>query len=408
MTDPKATRAAGRESELLVWADGTAVSLDELQAAVGTIAADFAALRDVRQHRTELVAEDFDRLRLAGFPRVAAPADRGGLWVSAEASTRPVSEMLRGLAKGDPSVALVAAMHPAVMWESGWLSPAVPPPRFRQAWERQRQEVFERVVSDGAFCATIWSEPGPDRDLSEPRAVARESGEGYRLSGLKHLGSGLGIASFMVTLAVPAGETEPDAFLLDLRDVPLDGSAGIEVVGPWDGHGMVASQSHTVRFEDFPAVRTAWPHNRRAVLGLRASPVRCFWAAIVLGIVEIAVETARARLEPIRSRLAAFDQVEWSRVELEAWLVRQAYEGMLRAVEGDAPAELPTLWGKTAIAELSEAALTRLCRVVGGSTYSRRSPFGWWQQDVRVLGFLRPRWGLAYEAMFGQGMEASS
>ena len=52
------------------------------------------------------------------------------------------------------------------------------------------------------------------------------------------------------------------------------------------------------------------------------------------------------------------------------------------------------------IAELAESATGRLCRVLGGGTFSRSSPFGHWYEDVRALGFLRPPWGLAYDNLF--------
>ena len=80
----------------------------------------------------------------------------------------------------------------------------------------------------------------------------------------------------------------------------------------------------------------------------------------------------------------------------------QAYEGALRAVEsGDAAAALHgALRAKESVAELAESALSRISRVVGGGTFSRRSPFAAWSEDVRALGFLRPPWGLAYDSLF--------
>ena len=42
----------------------------------------------------------------------------------------------------------------------------------------------------------------------------------------------------------------------------------------------------------------------------------------------------------------------------------------------------------------------RITRVIGGGTFSRRSPFSAWFEDVRALGFLRPPWGLAYDSLF--------
>ena len=59
-----------------------------------------------------------------------------------------------------------------------------------------------------------------------------------------------------------------------------------------------------------------------------------------------------------------------------------------------------TLRAKESVAELAETSLTRLTRVLGGGTFSRRSPFAAWHEDVRALGFLRPPWGLAYDNLF--------
>jgi hypothetical protein len=72
---------------------------------------------------------------------------------------------------------------------------------------------------------------------------------------------------------------------------------------------------------------------------------------------------------------------------------------MYRAVESKDDPSRDVLQGKTAIAELSESVLTRLCRVVGATTFSRSSPFGFWFEDVRALGFLRPPWGLAFQTL---------
>ena len=73
---------------------------------------------------------------------------------------------------------------------------------------------------------------------------------------------------------------------------------------------------------------------------------------------------------------------------------------MLRAMEQDSDKARSSLLAKEAIAELSDSVMTRLCRVVGGSTFSRHSPFGYWFEDVRALGFLPPSWGLAFDRVF--------
>ena len=63
------------------------------------------------------------------------------------------------------------------------------------------------------------------------------------------------------------------------------------------------------------------------------------------------------------------------------------------------------LRAKQAVADLAEQTLLRLNRVLGGGTFSRKSPFAHWFEDVRALGFLRPPWGLAYDMLFATSVE---
>lgn len=364
---------------------------------VGELAAQFAAARSARQRRRTLDAADFARLGEAGFLLTGVPVDQGGIWESVARSTRPICGMLRTLAHGDSSVALVAAMHPAVL--GFWLATPEAPAPYQQAWDAQRRHVCQ-TACEGAWWGTITSEPGSGGDVAQTRAVARPGPNGaYRLSGQKHFGSGSGITSYMLTSAVPAGEPEPDWFFLDVRGAPWDGSTGMRLVAEWDGHGMIATQSHAFAFTDFPAIRFAWPSHARAIQEAAGSAIGCCFTAVIVGIVETAVDAARQQLARRRDALRPYEQVEWARADLEAWLVQQAFEGMLRAVEERGHAPGAVVRGKTAVAELAESALTRLGKVLGGGTYARHAPFGFWAQDVRALGFLRPPWGLAYDRL---------
>ena len=109
--------------------------------------------------------------------------------------------------------------------------------------------------------------------------------------------------------------------------------------------------------------------------------------------------TARTGLAGRVRSLRPYEQVECVNAKQDAWLMRQAYEGMLRAVETQ-PEPLPAvLLGKTAAARLAEDCLRRLTRIMGGGTFARHSPFGFWFEDVRALGYLRPPLGLAYDAL---------
>jgi alkylation response protein AidB-like acyl-CoA dehydrogenase len=369
---------------------------------------EFALQRSDRQRRRELDRGDFDRLEAAGFHLAGVPVEHGGIWQDTAHSTRPIAEMLRALAHADSSLALVASMHPAVLFSTGWLAwPRAPAP-YENAWQAQREWAF-KTAREGGWWGTIVSESGSGGDVSKTRAIARSDGaDGWRLTGLKHFGSGAGIMSYLMTTAVPVGEEDVDTFYLDARNAAWDGSGGMQLASAWDGCGMIATQSHAFVFENFPARRVAWPAVSRKLAGISGTAgqdgfVRTCWSAITLGIVETALATARERLARRRSSLRPFEQVEWTRAEMDAWLVEQAYAGMLRSVESqDRPAQ-QTLTGKIAIAELAESALSRICRVVGGGAFTHDSPFGYWFEDVRALGFLRPPWAYAYETQFNTG-----
>lgn len=363
------------------------------------ISAGFAKDRTMRQRRRKLVQEDFDQLRDAGFLLTGVPVEQGGLWESVGRSTRPVSEILRTLARADSSVALVSSMHPSVL--AFWLATKQVPAEYEKGWEEQTRLVYESAL-EGSWWGTITSEPGSGGDISKTQVAATrdDSGEGYRISGQKHFGSGSGITSYMITTAVPEGETDPDWFYLDMRGVSWDGSGGVKLMAEWDGHGMIGTQSHSIEFNDFPATRIALPGHLLKVIEATGGAVAVFFTAVIVGIVEEAIDLARDRLRGRHESLRIYEQVEWARVEQEGWLIRQAYEGMLRAIEEKENAARDTLQGKTAIAELAESVLTRICKIMGGGTYNRYAPFGFWFEDVRALGFLRPPWGLAYENIY--------
>jgi alkylation response protein AidB-like acyl-CoA dehydrogenase len=363
---------------------------------VRQIAEQFAKSRHDRQRRRALDPADIALLREAGFYRTGAPVEQGGIWESVPHSTRPIGEILRTLAGGDASLALVASMHPSVL--IFWMAtPNVPPPHT-EGWQEQCIQLFQSA-NEGAVWGTITSEPGSGGDIMRTKAQASLASDGsYRLTGLKHFGSGSGITSYMVTMALPEGETSPDLFYLDMRQAPWDGSTGVSLVSEWDGHGMIATQSHSLRFENFPATRVMWPGHLQDLAKAAMMPIQCWFTAVIVGIVETATDTARQQLAARHSSMNAYERVEWANAEMETWLIQQAYQGMLAAVEEQrTSAGREVLQGKVAIAELAESTLRRICRITGGGTFARHSPFGFWYEDVRALGYLRPPWGLAFE-----------
>ena len=382
--------------------------ISDVARAVDEIGAQWRLDRKQRQARRHLDAADFLLLRDAGLLTLIAPVDSGGAWTDMPSSARSLCAIYRSLGAADPSVALVSSMHPAVI--TFWLAS---PDSSQVEWEAQRHAVFASALA-GEQWGTITSEPGSGGDLSRTRAVAvpraAESplpGATYDVTGEKHFGSGFGITDLMITTAVPEGESDPAFFVLDVRDRPWDGSAGLVLSAEWDGMGMRATQSHAMRLESAPSVRMAW-NGPFASLTAAAGPlVATLFTSVILGVLDEAIAVARAQIRERAAGLRAYERVEWTYAEKDHWLAVQAYEGALRAIEGGvlATATHAALRAKEAIVELAEHTMLRLTRVLGGGTFSQRSPFAHWFEDVRALGFLRPPWGLANDALFATSIE---
>lgn len=376
------------------------VNLDDVVGAVGEVAASWTGDRS-RLARRSLDSADFAALRGAGLLGLAVPGELGGAWQGI-AATRPLLETYRRLARADPSVALVSSMHPAVLSYWAILS------SDDRAWTAQCEAVAASALA-GEQWGTITSEPGSGGDIMKTTATAAPRpevtflpGDGVGITGDKHFGSGSGMCDRMVTTARVDGDDAPSIFVLDTTERAWDGTAGFRLLAEWDGMGMSATQSHALRLDGAPAVRLAWP-GALEVVTLGAAPfIATLFTAVVLGVLDEAVATARTQLAGKADQLRAYEQVEWSRAELDHWLAQQAYEGAVRALEAGDPARAlhAALRAKQGVAELAESTLQRLSRVLGGGTFSERSPFAHWFEDVRALGFLRPPWGLAYDNLF--------
>ncbi len=367
----------------------------EVREAVVHVAAQFASTHDERWGRRTLDRGDFERLATAGFLMTGVPVEQGGLWKGLAGSVREYTDLIRILARADPCVALVAAMHPSVL--AFWLAGRAPPAEA-SAWQSQRER-FVATAKAGHWWGTMISEPGSGGDILQTRTQARLDGTQYGLSGEKHFASGSGITSFMITTARIDGAQSPDLFVVDMRDRPWDGTAGLTLRTPWNGHGMIATQSHAFVLERCPAQCAASRDAFTYAVPIVSQLTPMLFAAVIVGILQQAIELARERLRPRLSTSKAFDQVTWVNVTNAAWLAAQAYEGALRAIETNTAGLLAASRAKATIAQLAEQSLSDLARVLGGASYAREAPFGQWAEDVRALGFLRPPWGLAFEQL---------
>lgn len=377
---------------------------------VQSISEGWRSKRAERQARRHLERVDFEALSDAGLLKAVVPEEMGGLWRDTATSARLVCELLRTIARADPAVALVSAMHPTVV--AFWLCNPDP---SQPEWEEQRRAVFASARS-GEQWATITSEPGSGGDIAKTKAYAESTdevgwmvGKSYAVTGDKHFGSGSGIADRMITTAIPEGEDQPTIFAMDVSGRPWDGTEGWTLTAEWDGAGMAATQSHAMRLERIPAMRLARQGPLSDLTAGTGPFVATVFVAVIVGILDEAVAVAKQQLGPRAADLRAYEKVEWTRAISDHWVAVQAYEGALRALEdGDPAAIFAALCAKETVAQLAEATLGRLARVLGGGAYSRRSPFAHWFEDVRALGFLRPPWALTYDSLFSMSFNPTS
>ena len=357
---PLARRFCRRAERRTSYAPAVAHQVGDVARAVDEIGARWRADRKDRQARRHLDAADFDRLRDAGLLRLIVPVDSGGSWVDMPSSAPPAVAIYRRLAAADPSVALVSSMHPAVI--AFWL--ASPDPA-QPAWEEQRRAVFASAAA-GEQWGTITSEPGSGGDIARTRATAAPidgravlPGRTYAVTGDKHFGSGFGVTDRMITTAVPEGEADPTIFVLDVRDRPWDGSAGLRADRRVGRHGDGGhpeprhAPGRALPRCGWPGTAAARPDHpgRRAVSSPRSSPP---WSSASLDEADRRRPRPGARARP--TELRAYEQVEWARAEQDHWVAVQAYEGALRAVEGGRPdvAVHDALRAKEAVADLAE------------------------------------------------------
>ena len=206
---------------------------------------------------------------------------------------------------------------------------------------------------------------------------------------------------------MPAGEEAPTIFVLDVRDRPWDGSAGMRLTAEWDGAGMAATQSHAMRLESCPATRIAWDGPVQDLAAAAGPMIASVFTAVVLGVLDEAIATARQQLQPkldtLRGRTSRWSGRvrRWS----TGWRCRRS-----RAPCGPSRPTTARCRRRCERRKRWPSWPSRRCggstRVIGGGTFSRRSPFASWFEDVRALGFLRPPWGLAYDVLLATSFDS--
>jgi alkylation response protein AidB-like acyl-CoA dehydrogenase len=319
--------------------------------------------------------EGLAELSTNGYLGLVVPESLGGAGAT-------VAEVVLGnleLAKGDSSLALVVAMHGALLGRV----------RDSQLWPAATWERVGKQSIQGGLINSLASEPemgSPSRG-GLPATTATRTATGWRINGRKTFSSGAPVLEWGVVSAADGDRLTN--FLIPLA------TTGVRIEPSWDTMGMRATGSHTMVFEnvevsdddELPRADTsgpALPHERAWSLTV---------AAVYLGIAEAArdyaVRFARERkpsalqgksiasVPHIRQRAGRMDQLLFT--------ARAALVGTARAWDLQPSADMDAalsaakvITSNTAVQVAEEA-----MRLVGGSSLDRGAPLERYYRDVR-------------------------
>lgn len=327
-------------------------ALDGLLARIGE-----RDLADPERYPAESLAE----LHAAGILRAPFSAALGGSGATLVESTAAIE----AIARVSPSTALLASM-PLGLAGVFAVGPDAAPPEHRAAWARQI-EWAAAEYRKGRLFAACNSERGAGGSLAATRTVARrDAGGGFALTGEKILASAGKHADWFFSTA----KTDPaelpgcgvvEFFLVSTR------AAGVAIADDWDGFGMRATESQTVRYDGARA---------EALLGFpdfiaRVQPLQywyCLFAAISLGCASALLDllaTPAPGSPPLRLELAR------ARMRTEAMraYLRETASQFRPAAGPDYAARV--LRTKTWVTEQATALCAELFALSGGRHYRR-------------------------------------
>jgi alkylation response protein AidB-like acyl-CoA dehydrogenase len=238
------------------------------------VAATFAEreLQDGEHFPTENIADLFEM----GVVAAPLPAALGGSgWDLLECV-----QAAEIIASHSPSTALLLSMPLGLAGIYG-LGEDIAPSQHRARWRSQT----ERIADDYAahrFYAACNSERGAGGALEATQTTARRDASGvFVMNGEKILASGGTRADMFLSSAKVSEDDLPGSGVVEFFLVPAD-SPGVEIADDWDGFGMRATESQTVRYRDARADDLlAFPNFLELV-----SPTTywyCIFAAITLG-----------------------------------------------------------------------------------------------------------------------------
>ena len=212
----------------------------------------------------------FDLLSKHRVLDLVVPTELGGGGAGLEAVVRVLIE----LGRGDPSVALVTALH--LLQHSMITSPG-------SVWPTALAERLQRSVVEGpALCNALRVEPelGTPARGGIPATVAQRlaDGSGFRLRGRKIYSTGApGLRWFVVYACTDDAEPLVGQFVVDAAD-----TTGWRIEPTWNHLGMRATSSHDIVFDGTFVAATSAVDLRRADEPPAYDAVLMGWNALLI------------------------------------------------------------------------------------------------------------------------------
>lgn len=181
-----------------------------------------------------------------GLPQAPFPPELGG----AGGSLREAAEAVARLAGASPAAALLISMPLSF---AGFIVAglAAAPPARAAACRAQAEAIAADYAAARVYAAGN-SEKGAGGSLAATKTVARRDGAGFRLTGEKILASfGRRASRFFSTAKVDPAEL-PGAGTVETFLLRTD-APSVEILEDWDGFGMRATESQTLRYRDAAA-----------------------------------------------------------------------------------------------------------------------------------------------------------
>jgi alkylation response protein AidB-like acyl-CoA dehydrogenase len=349
----------------------------------------------------EFPAENYRRMKEAGYLRAPVPAELGGLG----ASLPEMARAQQALARGCASTALAVNMH---LFQVGTTADA-----FRNG--APVEPLLRRIATEGIVIASNGAESIVAGQWMTATTAERKNG-GYVVNGRKFFCSqapGADVFRFL------AKDMETGELLL--FGAPA-GTPGVKVVETWDTTGMRATASHDFVLENAELPETAigarlqMPNGEPLRLPLLANVARWFCpmaASVYVGIAEEAREEAyKAIGTGINSanRHEVLTHVLIGEMEtsfMTAVSVRDQGAAALDEFPQDAQAAMVTaMLCKDAAVTHSIATVEKAVEIAGGRSYFRKSPLERLARDVRAGKFHPPSAPIVFQIAGQRAREA--